>query len=306
MTGRNPQVRLRRRKPPAQWTEISVLTPISAEEAITHFLIEERTTGMEELDVAPGWKRLKAYFPGKGRMGVLLRRLLRFAKALRPLHPELRDLQVETRNIVHENWGENWKRFFKPQQISRKFLVGPPWATLRPGKGQIPIWIHPGMAFGTGTHATTKLCMQALEEALRGRKGTVLDVGTGSGILAIAAAKGGARRVVAIDVDPVAIEAARENVKTNGVLERVRIRTGGIGNVSEAFDLVVANIDKKSLRRMRKPLVRRVKRGGLLILSGILCQDEEDVRQFYLDLGILRHLQTTREGEWSCLGFRRG
>jgi ribosomal protein L11 methyltransferase len=161
------------------------------------------------------------------------------------------------------------------------------------------------MAFGTGTHATTKLCLQALEEALRRKKRTVLDVGTGSGILAIAAAKAGAREVVAIDVDPVALNAARDNVRTNEVADRVRVRMGSVGKVLKEFDVVVANIDLKSLRRMRRPLFRHLKPGGILILSGILRQNEEDLRQFYLEFEGLKPIKTAWEGEWSCLTFRK-
>lgn len=305
MTKRGRETRTPWKREPTQWTEISVLVPTPSEEAISHFLIEEGSTGIEELDAHPGWKRIKAYFPSGGKDDRLLRRLRRFARSLLDLYPDLRHIQVDVRKITQENWHENWKRFFKPVEVTRKFLVGPPWSSVRLRKGQIPIFIHPGMAFGTGTHATTRLCIRALEEATTSETRTVLDVGTGSGILAIAAAKGGAKGVVAVDVDPVATEAAWENVKTNGVVEEVKIRTGGIGRVSETFDVVVANIDLKSLRRMRKPLVRRLNPEGILILSGILWKDEKGLRQFYLDLGVLELQKTTREGEWACLSFRR-
>lgn len=305
MTRKSPKAEVLGKGQVREWTEVSLLIPDSCAEAISNFLIDEGTTGIEEIDADQGRKRLKAYFPAKERKGELLRRLYRYVKSLRDLYPELGRVQVETRSLAQENWGENWKRFFKPIEVTRHFLVSPPWSSLRPKKGQIPIIIHPGMAFGTGTHATTKLCLRALEEALKRKKRTVLDVGTGSGILAIAAAKAGAREVVAIDVDPVALEAARDNVRTNDAADRVRVRMGSVGKVLKEFDVVVANIDLKSLRRMRRPLFRHLKPGGILILSGILRRNEEDLRQFYLELEGLKPMKTTWEGEWSGLTFRK-
>ena len=141
-------------------------------------------------------------------------------------------------------------------------MVKPPWSKTRLQKGQIPIVITPGMAFGTGTHATTKLCIPALEPRLRRRGLSVLDVGTGSGILSIAAAKLGAGEVLGLDIDGVAVRAARENVRQNGVSDIVRIRKGRIGDIRRKFDIDVANIDHKSLRRMRIPLLRHLKTQG--------------------------------------------
>ena len=288
-----------------QWVELSLLIPTESEEAISNFLVEQGTTGIEEVDEDPGWKKLRAYFPGDGEVKKLLQTLKRYLKSLEDIYPDLPRSRMEIQRIPEQDWSENWKRFFKPLQVTPKFLVKAPWSSVRSKKGQIHIVITPGMAFGIGTHATTKLCIQALEKRLPKKGGTLLDVGTGSGILAIIAAKAGAKEVWGIDVDQVAVEAARENLRMNGVSDVVTIRKGSIRRIRKRFDGVVANIDFKSLRRMRIPLIHRVNAGGFLILSGVLTRDEETLRQFYLETRLLKSLENIREGEWSCLSFRK-
>jgi ribosomal protein L11 methyltransferase len=161
------------------------------------------------------------------------------------------------------------------------------------------------MAFGTGTHATTLLSIRALEGGLKKKGLSVLDVGTGSGILSIIAAKLGAKEVWGIDIDGVAVENARENVELNRVSAIVRIRKGRLGDLHKRFDVVVANIDLKSLRKMRRHLLSHLKKGGLLILSGILEQEKERIRLHYLEPRLLRWIKTTQEGEWVCLTFKK-
>ena len=138
------------------------------------------------------------------------------------------------------------------------------------------------------------------------RKGlSVLDVGTGSGILAIVAAKLGAQEVWAIDRDEVAIEGARENTEKNGVKGIVRTRKGGNGRVRKAFDVIVANIDFKSLKRMRVSLLRHLKGDGFLILSGILREQEESIRRSYLETKVLRLMGVDHQEEWACLTLKK-
>jgi ribosomal protein L11 methyltransferase len=226
-------------------------------------------------------------------------------KSIEKIAPEIPRTRIKTASIPEENWGENWKRFFKPIQVTPQFVVKPPWSGVRLKKGQTSVDITPGMAFGTGTHATTILSIQALEERLKRRRLSVLDVGTGSGILSIVAAKLGAKEVWGIDVDRVAVENARENVEKNDVSGIVKIRKGSIGSLRKEFDIIVANIDLKSLRRMRKPLLNHLKEKGLLILSGILVEEKERIRLHYLETRYLRWIKTTEEKEWACLMFKK-
>jgi ribosomal protein L11 methyltransferase len=172
-----------------------------------------------------------------------------------------------------------WRDFFKPTQPGRRIVIKPPWISLRP-KGMVVIDIDPGMAFGTGTHPTTRLCLRALEKALTGgwdlpRRGgrtspSILDVGMGSGILSIAAAKLGAEHVMGIDIDQRAIENARRNIRINGLKGKIRMKKASISQIAEPFDLVVVNIDAKTIEGMRSYLMDCVSAGGILILSGFL------------------------------------
>jgi ribosomal protein L11 methyltransferase len=161
------------------------------------------------------------------------------------------------------------------------------------------------MAFGTGTHATTRLCMEALEKGLKRKGLSVLDVGTGSGILAIAAARLGAAEVWGIDTDHGAVEIARENVDRNKVSETVKIKKGSIGDIRKRFDLVAANLDFRTLKRTKMALIRHLKEKGFLILSGVLETEEETLRQHYLQTGDLHWIEAAREGEWVCLTLKK-
>ena len=285
------------------WLAVALLVPKEFGEAISNFLIEQGATGIEELEEDLKWERLKTYFPKDPKGRRALRALHRYLKSLKMIHPNLSHTKIETISIPDQAWGENWKRFFKPVQITSRFLVKPPWSKVRWKKNQICIEITPGMAFGTGTHPTTKLCIQALEIRLRKKGLSVLDVGTGSGILSIAAARLGAEEVWGLDIDRVAVEIARENVRKNSVSDIVKISKERIGDIQKKFDIVVANIDIRSLKRIRMPLLRHLKKQGFLILSGILEGEEKRLHQHYLGTNLLKWVHTRQEGEWVCLTF---
>jgi ribosomal protein L11 methyltransferase len=294
-----------RYRPMKQWLAISLLVPKDFVEAISNFLIEQGATGIEEVDEDLRWKSLKTYFLKNGREKSILPALHRYLKSLQTIDPGISRTQIETTILPEQDWGENWKRFFRPVQVTSRFVVKPPWSSRRVKKGQIAIHITPGMAFGTGTHATTKLCIRALEERLKKKGPVVLDVGTGSGILSIAAARLGAAEVLGLDIDGVAIENARENVMQNRVSDIVKIRKGSIGDVPKRFDVIVANIDPKRLRRMRRPLIHHLKSRGFLILSGILEGDQERMLRYYREARPLKWAKATQEGEWVCLTFQK-
>ena len=288
-----------------QWLGIILFIPEEFEEAVSNFLFEQGAIGMEEVEEALGWKKLKAYFPQDGKEKRVLRDLDRYLKSLQSIFPKMSGTRIETISIPGQDWSQNWKKFFKPVQVTSRFVVKPPWSKIRLKKNRIAIDIYPGMAFGTGTHATTKLCLRTLERSLRKRGISVLDVGTGSGILSIAAAHLGAGEVWGLDIDVEAVKNARGNVERNRVSDIVKIRKGRVGNIQKKFDLVVANIDYKSLRRMRRPLIHHLKSKGTLILSGILEEMEEKVRQIYTETRLLSSIRTDQEGEWVCLSFKR-
>ena len=288
-----------------RWLVVELQIAKEFGEAVSNFLIEQGAAGIEELEGDVKQDRLRTYFPQDERQKRILDVLHRYLKSLERLLPQIPRAQIRTASLPEQDWGENWKRFFKPVQVTSRFWVKPPWSRVRLKRGQIPIDITPGMAFGTGTHATTILCIQALEERLKKRGRSVLDVGTGSGILSIIAAKLGAEEAWGIDIDGVAVENARENVEKNHVSEIVTIRKGSIGSLRRKFDVIAANIDLKSLGRMREPLVSRLKNQGFLILSGILEEEKERIRRHYLEKGLLRSIKTAEKGEWVCLTFKK-
>jgi ribosomal protein L11 methyltransferase len=289
-----------------QWVALILFIPQEFLEPVSNFLMEHGATGLEE-EIKEGSKEivLKAYFLKDGREKRVETALHRYMKSLGTIFLKKVSYQLSTAVIPEQDWGENWRRFFKPVRIGSRLVVFPPWKTPRLKKGQIPLEITPGMAFGTGTHGTTQLCIEALEKRLIGRAASVLDVGTGSGILAIVAAKLGAREVWGIDTDPVAVEVARENLERNGVKGVVRIRKGDVGRIQKKFDFVVANIDFQGLKRLKLPLLRHLKSKGYLILSGILKEEEDRVRQNYLETRALRFVDRNRRREWSCLIFKK-
>jgi len=288
-----------------QWLVVNILIPKGFGEAVSNFLIEKGATGIEEVGEDLRWERLKAYFPQDGKEKRVLRSLHRYLQSLQSIAPEMSHTQIETTSIPEQDWSENWKRFFKPVQVTSRLVVKPPWSKIRLKKNQIPINIHPGMAFGTGTHPTTKLCMKALERSLRRKGLSVLDVGTGSGILSIAAAQLGAGEVWGLDIDGAAVENARENVKRNSVSDIVKIRRGSIGDIQKRFDVMVTNIDLKNLKRMRWPLIRHLKSQGFLILSGILEAEGERLCQYYLETDHFQWARATHEEGWACIILRK-
>jgi ribosomal protein L11 methyltransferase len=292
-------------KPRRHWLLISLHVPRASIEAVSNFLMEQGATGIEENEEGQKGESLKAYFVRDGKEPGVLRALRRYLKSLQAIQPEISQAKIEAVTIPDQDWGEKWKRFFKPFHVTSRVVVKPPWSSFQPKKNEVSIVINPGMAFGTGTHATTKLCIRALEKELRKKGLSVLDVGTGSGILSIVAGRMGAGEVLGVDTDEVAVDAARENVRQNRVSDLVKVRKGSIGHIRRRFDVVVANIDLRGLRRMREPLLRHLKRKGLLILSGLLEAQGDRLRRYYMENRHLRLVQWTREGEWVCLTFRK-
>jgi ribosomal protein L11 methyltransferase len=194
-----------------------------------------------------------------------LRRNLEIALQTAPLQRPA--VWHETRELADEDWRDAWKKYFGLQRIGRRLVIVPSWVEHSPKPDDIVLRIDPGMAFGTGQHPTTAMCLAALEDAVSDGA-SVLDLGCGSGILAIAAAKLGASRIVAIDIDLQAIKATRANAADNGV--EIDAREGTLESVSEQFDIVVANISGLTLERLAPLLTRALAPGGRLIASGFL------------------------------------
>jgi ribosomal protein L11 methyltransferase len=202
-------------------------------------------------------------------------------------------------------WRDAWKRYFRVSRLTRQFVVVPSWERFAPGPDDIAIDLDPGMAFGTGTHASTRLVLeeiQALADAGAAPR-RVLDVGCGSGILAIAAVKRWTGATcVAVDVDPIAVAATAENAAVNRVADRIAAQARGLGELGEAFPLVLANIQAHVLRALRDELIARTAPGGTLVLSGLLTPQAQPLADEFVAAGMqCRHVRASREDrEWSC------
>lgn len=219
---------------------------------------------------------------------------------------------IQETETQDEDWINNWKNFFHPFTVGR-FLIKPTWEEIPPGEEEkICLTIDPGTAFGTGTHETTQLCIAQMERYLHPGD-RVLDVGTGSGILAIAALKMGAREALGTELDEYAVKAARENGELNGVADRFRVETGNILEEPavqelagrESVDLAVSNILAPVILLLQGEIGRHVKPGGIWISSGIIQEKEEEVRD-----GFRRHpewqvLEVTHQGEWVSFTARK-
>jgi len=228
---------------------------------------------------------------------------LRLAE-IKAMEPGFGSLTVENRNVADSDWAEVWKKYYKPFYAGEHLVVKPTWEPFTPQPGDKIIEIDPGMAFGSGTHETTGMCLSLLEEYLHGGE-TVIDVGTGSGILAIGAALFGAARVLAIDIDPDAVRVARENVKHNGVDQTVSVQEGNLlDRVEEVCDLCVANIISDVIISFAAPLTRHIRPGGLFLCSGIVSVRREEVKEALLAAGY-DILRVETRGEWVAFVSRR-
>jgi ribosomal protein L11 methyltransferase len=185
--------------------------------------------------------------------------------------------ELRSRLVDEADWAEAWKQHFHVLSVGRRLVIKPSWLRHRRTADEVVIDLDPGMAFGTGLHPTTRLCLQALEDrADRGPLGRVLDVGCGSGILAIAAVKLGATRALGLDIDPIAIEATEANARHNRVGKRIRAREGSLPTDEGAFDTVLANLIAGILVELAPHLAAEVVPGGTLIASGIFVDREAE------------------------------
>lgn len=274
---------------PGRWYALDVDLEPAAHEAVEYALMEAGALGTESTDTI-----VTAYFaevPNRQRVRDELFEALRIYEL--PTS-SVRDMNV--REVAARDWLEEWKQSWQPVEIGR-FIIAPPWSRVDERPDRLIIRIEPGMAFGTGTHETTRLCLDAIQKHFAG--GSFLDVGTGTGILAIAAAKlHHDARVEACDTDGDAVAIARENAAANGVLDQINFRVGTVDESSASADLVCANLTADVITAMLSTLVGLS--CGKLILSGILETQIEMVQAGLHACGI-DEFEVVQDGEWVAL-----
>lgn len=211
------------------------------------------------------------------------------------------------KRVADADWAEAWKAHYHPVRLGRHILIRPLWIQVKALPDDVVIALDPGMAFGTGTHPTTHLCLEALED-LTPPGGEVLDLGCGSGILAIAAARFGAANVLAVDNDPIAVEATEENKEVNGVSEKIRAEVGSLDTVVASgvqFDLVAANLIARVILAMSEQgLGKVVKPGGVAVFSGIIQEQVPDIEAALRKTGLDPYKQRVM-GDWVAIEARR-
>jgi len=254
------------------WKEIHIQIDSRFHEPLCSFLFDLGTSGIEILD-----GEIKAYFKESGLDPLLIQKIENYIKGMEkglniPIPFKIKSLKVE-----EERWEDRWKEFFRPQKVSNSLTIIPAWEDIADINTEYIIRIDPGIAFGTGMHPTTQMCLKAMEIYRPSFSWRMLDVGTGSGILAIYAAYIGADSIVAIDIDQEALKVAKRNLCINGVKDRVNLICGSTDSIRSKYDMICANLDTKSLIGLCADFKEKINGRGFLILSGILKVELKDL-----------------------------
>jgi len=324
-------------KPSMLWHELTIHTTEEAVEMISNFLheagaggvsIEEsgtlnkkRDTTYGELydvplnDIPEGFAVIKGYFSEGTDMVVLQSEVHPRIEELSEFGIDTGEVRYETRTVDENDWATAWKQYFKPVRVSERLTIKPTWEEYTPeSPDEKIIELDPGMAFGTGTHPTTSLCLRTLETVIQGGE-EVIDVGTGSGILAIGAIKLGAKHVLALDLDPVAVISARENVELNGLEQQITVKESDLlsvlGNQDPALGVqlpvkvVVANILAEIILLFVDDVYNALESGGTYIVSGIWKNKEQVVHDALVASGF-EVSAIHRDEDWLAFVVRKG
>ena len=296
-------------KRPPLW-RISVVTSLEAEDAVAEMLaglLGESATAYFDLE-----RQVSLVSVYRQQATVPEAKIRQEIKAglerLRNCGLELAPGTTKVERVRHEDWAESWKRHFHPMEIGQSLLIKPSWSRRRPRKHQEVVVLDPGLSFGTGQHPTTSFCLQEVARHVEiGTPGSFLDIGTGSGILAIAAAKLSYHPIYAFDFDPEAVRVARANASANEVSKKIHLTRGDVTRLAlrppRRFDLVCANLISTLLLAGRKRIVSQLNKGGTLVLAGILKTEFGGVRAAYQELG-LTLAKTESRNEWQSGSFR--
>ncbi len=287
------------------WYELRIQVTPETKESITDYLFGIGVEAVNESLTQPSL--LQVYVSAEARDNVI-QQLKDFWPSLVQQHPTLSSLSINAVEIPDENWAEEYKKYYTAQPLTDLFFLRPEWDKTTPiPNGMIPVVMDPGQAFGTGLHPSTKLCLKTIQsqilESTQREKLKCLDVGTGTGILALAAYHLGTERVVGIDNDPIAIEVAKQNMILNGV-QGIQLSTQDIKSLKTQFDFVISNILLETHRELSREYARLIPQGGLLLLSGLLGYQKLELFSFILPLGF-SVLECKNYQEWASFLFVR-
>ncbi|HBH62891.1 MAG TPA: hypothetical protein DDX85_14380 [Nitrospiraceae bacterium] len=277
-----------------EYYEFILSVPDESRDAITNKIMEMGSPGFFERD-----GNIIAYFDYLTDITELCDELNRFRDVLKSSGLDSA-FSFDYSLIPGKDWNESWKKSFSPIDIGNKLTIVPSW--IKPDTDRIPVIIDPGMVFGTGHHETTRQCLALIEKYSRNKGGQdFLDLGTGTGILAIGAARLGFGRVIGVDIDQSAVAASMDNISLNG-LKNVTIVKGSISDITGVFDVIAANLLSETLIPIARDIVSRLKPEGIAILSGMLTGQEDDVIRAMEDAGLTMK-ENAVDGKWVTLIF---
>jgi len=302
----------------AKWLKIEITAPLELIDAVSNFLEETGAQGVfsesglppgaADLPESEGVEVIQAFFPADIRSEKRIYAVRKYLKSLEEIFPDVSAPVLATEIISDPDWGEQWKKYFKPIRVCKNIVVKPTWERYTPASRDIVVEIDPGMAFGTGQHASTRMCMEAVEDIILKDRSVkewkVLDVGCGTGILGITAAKMGAGDVICVDNDPKATEIAAQNAVINAVDDRLRIWNEDAAQISETRNLIIANLTAKLLLKLHAQLVRLLLPDGYLIISGLIETDIPSIEEHFI-IAPLEMQNMLTEKEWVCYVLKK-
>lgn len=283
------------------WFEIRCSITHELEDSLVSFMIDLGATGCQVEN-----NTLLAYFSEKVCTTHILNKIENYLKELLQLGFPVIPGQIKVRKIVEQDWNSEWKKYFKPIQISKHLYVKPTWEKWQAPKGAQVIEIDPGQAFGTGNHVTTRTMLQFLEKYLKPET-LVLDVGTGTGILAIAAVKMSAKKVIALDIDPVAISTAKQNLQINRTENKINLLVGSVSclKYKQNFDMILANLTGQAIISMIGDFANLLKPAGHLLISGILQVEMNSIIEKIQETRAFHLSEHKIEDDWVTFSFKR-
>lgn len=309
------------------WLEVQIATTLEAEEAVVNLFYETGAKGVviestenlmmlkedptvnyideSILNMDPNASIVRGYFNEELDCDECIHQLLTGIKKLPSYGLDPGSCELSITEVEEDDWANSWKKYYKPTKVGKRIVIKPTWEEYEAKEDEIIVNMDPGMAFGTGTHETTQLCVTRLEEYVKPGD-MVLDIGCGTGILSMIAAELGCEKVIGVDLDPVAVKVAQDNIEMNGLSDKIEIREGNLVEVidaAEKADIIVANILAEAIIELSGMIIPFLKKNGVFIASGIINDRLEAVLDQLNQEGF-EILNIEQMGEWNSVSSR--